>query len=80
MKTQNLKQLLSNYGCITALRMALGNHIKSTPLVHHSDCGVQYCSYDYVGILRRHKWGKVTKIRLQKNKIDVAAHAANIHG
>ena len=46
---------LSNVGCIEALKMAINNRRTSNPLIHHSDRGVQYCSYDYVDILREHK-------------------------
>lgn len=46
---------LSNDGCIVALKMALTNLSDSSSLIHHSDRGVQYCSYDYVDILRKQK-------------------------
>lgn len=46
---------LNNDGCIEALRMALANRSSTCPLIHHSDRGVQYCSYDYVNILREYK-------------------------
>ena len=46
---------LSNDGCIEALKMALNNRCTSNALIHHSDRGVQYCSYDYIDILREHK-------------------------
>lgn len=36
--------------CIDALNMALINH--KAPKYHHSDRGVQYCSYDYIKILK----------------------------
>ena len=36
--------------CIEALNMALGDN--SPPKYHHSDRGVQYCSYDYIKILK----------------------------
>jgi transposase InsO family protein len=39
--------------CIAALNMALLNH--RAPRFHHSDRGVQYCSYDYVDILKGHR-------------------------
>lgn len=52
-----LHPYLSNDGCIEALKMALSNRIKPIPisLIHHSDRGVQYCSYDYVDLLRENK-------------------------
>lgn len=36
--------------CIEALSMALQHN--SAPKYHHSDRGVQYCSYDYINILK----------------------------
>jgi putative transposase len=36
--------------CIEALNMALESH--DAPLYHHSDRGVQYCSHDYIKILK----------------------------
>lgn len=36
--------------CITALNMALHDH--RAPQYHHSDRGVQYCSHDYIDILK----------------------------
>ena len=50
-----LHPYLSNDGCIEALKMALGNQCTTNALIHHSDRGVQYCSYDYIDILRKHK-------------------------
>jgi putative transposase len=38
--------------CISALRMALSQH--AAPRYHHSDRGVQYCSHDYIEILKSH--------------------------
>ena len=34
--------------------MALSNRILPTSLIHHSDRGVQYCSYEYVSLLKGH--------------------------
>jgi len=39
--------------CIGALTMALKDH--PAPRFHHSDRGVQYCSYDYIDILKEHQ-------------------------
>ena len=36
--------------CIAAVAMSLKNH--TAPQYHHSDRGVQYCSYDYIKILK----------------------------
>jgi len=49
----HLHHQLTNEGTIKALKMALSNRITCGYLVHHSDRGVQYCSYDYVDILRK---------------------------
>lgn len=38
--------------CIDALEMALKNH--TPPTYHHSDRGVQYCSHDYINLLKKH--------------------------
>ncbi len=39
---------------LSALRMALKRRQVGQGLVHHSDRGVQYCSSDYVGLLKEH--------------------------
>jgi len=48
-----LRMDLSAQGCIDALQMALANRLypKAT-LIHHSDRGSQYCSAEYVRILK----------------------------
>ena len=38
-------------GALRALKMALRNASNLKRLIHHSDCGVQYCSYAYTGEL-----------------------------
>jgi len=38
--------------CIDALEMALLKH--RPPTYHHSDRGVQYCSHDYINLLKKH--------------------------
>jgi len=38
---------------ITALEMALKNHGANGDLIHHSDRGIQYCSLDYVKLLKQ---------------------------
>ena len=50
-----LHPYLTNDGSIIALEMALKNRTSDLQLVHHSDRGVQYCSYDYVVLLNKHK-------------------------
>lgn len=48
-----LHPYLNNEGSLIALDMALAGRRKlSNPLIHHSDRGVQYCSFDYVLRLR----------------------------
>jgi putative transposase len=36
-----------------ALKMALQTRKKKTELVHHSDSGVQYCSWAYVDLIQK---------------------------
>ena len=50
-----LHPYLTNEGTINALNMAISNRITDFPLMHHSDRGVQYCSYDYIKLLNREK-------------------------
>lgn len=38
-----------------ALKMAVKNRVLNTPLIHHSDRGLQYCSNHYQNILNRSK-------------------------
>lgn len=47
-----LHPFLTNDGCIEALKMAITGRSFTTTLIHHSDRGSQYCSYDYVSILK----------------------------
>lgn len=39
-------------GCLTALKMALKGVAHPENLIHHSDRGIQYCSYAYVELLK----------------------------
>jgi len=48
-----LHPFLTNDGCIEALKMAISARSFTTTLIHHSDRGSQYCSYDYVTILKK---------------------------
>lgn len=48
-----LHPYLNNEGTLKALKMALSQRIKVTAVIHHSDRGVQYCSFDYVDMLRK---------------------------
>jgi transposase InsO family protein len=49
-----LREDLSVRGCLQALEMALDNRTTGAPLIHHSDRGLQYCSKDYIEVLRTH--------------------------
>jgi transposase InsO family protein len=50
-----LRTDLSAQGCIDALQMALANRLYAhQSLIHHSDRGSQYCSADYVQLLKKH--------------------------
>jgi transposase InsO family protein len=53
-----LHSLLTNDGALVALDMALKGRTKFLPsMIHHSDRGVQYCSFDYVRNLKENKIG-----------------------
>jgi transposase InsO family protein len=51
----NLSRSLSIEGSLAALKMALGQSADLTGLIHHSDRGVQYCSYEYTKLLKKNK-------------------------
>lgn len=42
-------------GCLRAFKIAQKAARPAAGLVHHSDRGVQYCSNEYVGLLKKHK-------------------------
>jgi putative transposase len=50
-----LNPTLEAKGCIEALEMAVNGRRNLNPftLIHHSDRGIQYCSFDYVNILMK---------------------------
>ena len=50
-----LSETLEATGCINALKMAIAGCDDYSSLIHHSDRGVQYCCYNYVGLLRGHQ-------------------------
>lgn len=53
-----LHPYLTNVGTINALNMAISKRTKiELSLIHHSDRGVQYCSYDYLKLLNKEKIG-----------------------
>lgn len=47
-----LSNNLTTEGCIKALKNALQQLPKGNKLIHHSDRGCQYCSFDYVALLK----------------------------
>jgi transposase InsO family protein len=49
----HLHPQLTSEGTLKALKMALLNRSTNSYLIHHSDRGVQYCSYEYVELLRK---------------------------
>lgn len=51
----NLSGSLKIGGAISALKMAIRQCPKTKEVVHHSDRGIQYCSKDYVKVLRKAK-------------------------
>lgn len=52
----DLSNTLKQEGAVNALKMAIRNReYPKDPLIHHSDRGLQYCSYEYQGILNKYK-------------------------
>jgi len=49
-----LSETLEAIGCINALQMAIYDCSDVEQVIHHSDRGVQYCSFNYVEILQSH--------------------------
>lgn len=45
---------LAAVNTLTALKMALRNNPPAKSLVHHSDRGIQYCSTEYINLLKEH--------------------------
>lgn len=50
-----LSETLEAMGCINALQMAITGCSDCSQLIHHSDRGVQYCSLNYVDLLKEHR-------------------------
>jgi len=44
---------MSSVNTLKALEMALQHHRDIAGLIHHSDRGIQYCSYEYVKLLKK---------------------------
>ena len=49
----NLSRSLSIEGSLASLKMAIRQSGNLTGLIHHSDRGVQYCSYEYTKLLKK---------------------------
>lgn len=50
----HLAEDLKTDGPLVALKMALSNRLYNESIIHHSDRGLQYCSYEYQHMLREH--------------------------
>ena len=48
----HLSDDLRTEGVLSALNMAIRNRKYNRELIHHSDRGIQYCSYDYQSVLK----------------------------
>jgi putative transposase len=48
----HLSETLDSRGCLNALKMAIKDTADTGEIIHHSDRGVQYCSSDYVQLLK----------------------------
>lgn len=49
----HLSESLKIAGAISALKMAIKQCRQTSGLIHHSDRGIQYCSKDYVNLLKK---------------------------
>jgi transposase InsO family protein len=49
----NVSRSLSIEGSLKALKMAMSHENALNNLIHHSDRGVQYCSYEYTKLLKK---------------------------
>ena len=49
----NVSRSLSIEGSLASLKMAIRQSGNLTGLIHHSDRGVQYCSYEYTKLLKK---------------------------
>ena len=48
----SLSESLGIEGALEALHMAIKQCVNTTGMIHHSDRGIQYCSHEYVKMLR----------------------------
>jgi putative transposase len=51
----SLSDSLRLEGAVEALQMAIKQCLDTTGVIHHSDRGIQYCSHDYVKMLRKNR-------------------------
>ncbi len=51
----NISKSLGSEAALQALQMAIKDRKSSQELIHHSDRGLQYCSKEYVELLKRQK-------------------------
>lgn len=66
----DLSDSLDAEGCQRALKMALEGLREPYKLIHHSDRGIQYCSYEYVRILESRN------VRISMTEVDHASENA----
>lgn len=68
---------LSVEGSLKALEQALAGLPEDSKLIHHSDRGCQYCSHEYVGLLKEHDiWVSMT----QEDHCAENSHAERLNG
>ena len=73
----NLSRSLSIEGSLAALKMALRQSDDLTGLIHHSDRGVQYCSYDYTRLLKNNN---ISISMTEQNHVYENALAERVNG
>ena len=72
-----LSRSLSIEGSLAALKMALRQSVDLTGLIHHSDRGVQYCSYDYTRLLKN---SNISISMTEQNHVYENALAERVNG
>jgi len=73
----NLSRSLSIEGSLAALKMAISQSADLTGLIHHSDRGVQYCSYDYTRLLKNNN---ISISMTEQNHVYENALAERVNG
>jgi putative transposase len=51
----NVSKSLGSEAAVQALQMAIRDRKSSQELIHHSDRGLQYCSKEYIELLKKHR-------------------------